>query len=210
MAERLNLEVVRQFWADKAQSTSNRWTSPDMLEFELALLGPLAAEAANVLDLGSGHGELSRQLCPPGRRLLAVDWEEGFASAFVEPHHEFRVSLVTDFNSAERFDLVLLFGVVTCLELHQELQAYDRLAASLATGGTAVVKNQCAVAGEFVVDSHSEALGTRYSGRYPAQDEQQARLRDVFADVEAVPYPDAFNPWPNSRHVAFLCRSPRA
>lgn len=209
MTERLNTQVIRQFWAEKARSASNRWTSPDMLEFELALLEPLAAQARVVLDLGSGHGDLSRRLCPPGRRLVAVDWEDGFAAAFSEPHHEFRTCLVTDFTTDEEFDLALLFGVITCLELEQELQVYDRLAAAVAPGGTAVVKNQCATGEEFVVDTHSEALGTRYAGRYPALAEQQARLEAVFAEVEPVDYPDQFNPWLNSRHVAFLCRGGR-
>ncbi|MCW2667005.1 MAG: Methyltransferase domain protein [Frankiales bacterium] len=205
----LNQAVLRGFWADKAREASNRWTSPDLLAYELSLLAPLAQGARSVLDLGSGHGDLSRRLCPPGTRLVAVDWEPGFATAYTEPEHAFVQSLVTDFRTDERFDLVLLFGVVTCLELAEELQVYGALAAHVGPGGVAVVKNQCSTGREFAVDTHSEALATRYSGRYPSDEEQQARLQAVFADIEVIHYPDQFNPWPNSRHLAFVCREPR-
>jgi len=207
-AERLNREVLRRFWANKAQTASNRWTGDRVLEFELAMLRHLVPAGAAILDLGSGHGELSRKLCPPDGRLVAVDWEAGFSTAFTAPQHSFVTETVTDYEPSALFDVALLFGVVTSLELREEEEVYDKISRCLKSHGVAVVKNQCANADEFVVDGYSEALGTFYSGRYPSRSDQLARLTARFGAVEPLDYPADLNPWPESGHVAFLCHNP--
>lgn len=206
----LNRDAIRAFWAERARLPTTRWTPSEMLEFELGLLAPLAASATSVLDLGSGHGELSRLVAGGTRRLVAIDWEPAFARSFDRPNEQFCEALVTEFSTSDRFDLVLLFGVVTSLEVEEENSLYRRMASWLAPRGTAVVKNQCSVGEAFVVDTYSEALTARYSGRYPSEAEQLARIQQNFASVEVVHYPPELNRWENSRHVAFVCRGGQA
>jgi SAM-dependent methyltransferase len=202
----LDHEVIRAFWAQKSQEERNRWTSEAMLAHELALLGELAPAPRSVLDLGSGHGELSRPLAGETADLVAVDFAPAYARSFTGPRHRFEADGLDAFEPAEQFDLVLLFGVVTSLDRAEEQRLYERMAQWLTDDGVAVVKNQCSTGEEFVVSGWSEALQAHYSGRYPGVEEQADRLRRAFATVEVVPYPMHLNTWETSAHVAFVCR----
>ncbi len=202
----LDHEIIRAFWARKSQEERNRWTSEAMLAHEQALLGELAPAPRAILDLGSGHGELSRPLAGATADLVAVDFAPAYARSFDGPRHRFHADGLDAFEPDGEFDLVLLFGVVTSLDATQEEQLYDRMAGWLAADGIAVVKNQCSVGEEFVKTGWSEALGTDYSGRYPSVEAQAERLRRAFASVEVIPYPQHLNTWETSAHVAFVCR----
>jgi SAM-dependent methyltransferase len=202
----LDHEVIRAFWAQKSQEERNRWTSDAMLAHEQALLDELAPVPRSILDLGSGHGELSRPLAGETADLLTVDFAPAYARSFTGPRHRFQAGGLDAFEPDERFDLVLLFGVVTSLDATQEEQLYERMARWLSDDGVAVVKNQCSTGEEFVKTGWSEALAADYSGRYPSVEEQADRLRRAFATVEVLPYPSHLNTWETSAHVAFVCR----
>src|SRR6185436_15932816 len=135
----------------------------------------------SILDLGSGHGELSRPLAGDCADLVAVDFAPAYARSFSAPRHRFEASGLDVFEPAERFDLVLLFGVVTSLDVDEEQRLYARMAQWVTDDGVAVVKNQCSRGEEFVRTGWSEALGTDYSGRYPNVEQQAVRLRRAFA-----------------------------
>ncbi len=201
-------EISRQFWLVKARDSSNRWTPSKMLEFELDLATGVLGGGRTVLDLGSGHGELSRRIAQHPVQLVAVDWVVEFTRAFDAPNHSFVQSTVAEYETEDEFDLVLLFGVVTCLTRDEEVLVYRKAAEWVAPDGSLIVKNQCARHDEFVFTGVSEALGSEYSGRYPNAAEQRSRLVGHFRSVEMVAYPDQFNPWDNSFHVAFVCREP--
>lgn len=207
-AESLDHATIRAFWERRSREGRTRWTPAAMLEYELAWLRAIVPPGRPVLDLGSGHGELSRPLAS-GSRLVAVDFAPGYGASFTEPGHEFVESSVQAFDTSERFGAVLLFGVVTALEEADELPLYRRIGGWLEDGGVAIVKNQCAVDEQFVVSGYSEELGADYSGRYPTAAEQGARLREAFATVEVRPYPPELNRWETSAHVGFACREPR-
>lgn len=207
--DRINADVVRDFWSQKAKSSSNRWTSSAMLDYEIALLEPFANVAESILDLGSGTGDLSRAIVGDKSTLTAVDYIPDFARAFSDSNHEFICSTVSNYTDSRRFGLILLMGVITCIDIDEEIRTYDNCAELIAANGTLVVKNQCAVEEEIVFNGVSEKLGSEYSARYPNWEEQLGHLSQRFAGVEVVRYPAELNPWPNSFHVAFICKEPR-
>jgi SAM-dependent methyltransferase len=206
----LDHEVIQAFWARKSQEERNRWTSDAMLAHEQALLRELVPAPRSILDLGSGHGELSRPLAGTTADLLAVDFAPAYGRSFTGPRHRFEAGGLDAFEPAEAFDLILLFGVVTSLDATEEQRLYERMAQWLTDDGVAVVKNQCSTGDEFVTTGWSEALAANYSGRYPSVEEQASRLRRAFATVEVVPYPPHLNTWETSAHVAFVCRGQAA
>jgi hypothetical protein len=202
--------TIREFWKRKAQDGTTRWTGDDMLAFELHEFAPLIPAGATLLDLGSGMGELSRGLTPPDGALVAVDAEPDMAVGFTgDPRFRFEAADVVEYHPAIVSDVTLLFGVVTHLTVDEEEAVIDTIRDSLADDGLAIIKNQCSDAEGFEVDTMSEALGTRYVGRYPGIAEQRGRLLTRFAVVDAMPYPPELKKHPNSTHVAFLCREPR-
>lgn len=200
----LNQKVIRNFWARKASESSNRWTSSEVLAFERRMLKPLIGKSFSILDLGCGHGELSRSLVDEHCELLGVDFIPDYSRSFKEPNHSFIESAVTEFTVTRTFDLVLLFGVVTYLTLSEEINVYRTIDRALSVRGIAVIKNQCSFENEFFINRYSDVLRADYSARYPTVSEQCSRLQDVFPAVRMVHYPNELNAWTNSRHVAFF------
>lgn len=201
--------TIREFWKKKAQDGTTRWTGDDMLAYEQEHFASSVPAGAAILDLGSGMGELSRSLTPADGTLLAVDAEPGMAPGFEgDERFRFEVADVATYRPEIVADLTLLFGVVTHLTLAEENAVYDAIRDSLADDGLAIIKNQCSDSEGFEVDTMSEALGTRYVGRYPGVSEQVERLESRFASVEVDAYPSSLKKHPNSSHVAFLCTEP--
>ncbi|HEY0258750.1 MAG TPA: class I SAM-dependent methyltransferase [Lacisediminihabitans sp.] len=206
----MDKDIVKEFWRKRALTGHTRWTGDGMLAFDQALLRPLVGDDTRILDLGSGFGELSRSICGPGDSLVAVDQEPGMAAGFEgDDRFAFVHSSVVDYVPEGRFDLVLLFGVITHLTEEEEEAVYSVIVSALATAGVAVIKNQCSDGADLTVDTYSEALGASYVGRYPSVESQRSRLARRFGSVEIVEYPPELKMHRNSSHVAFVCREPR-
>jgi len=204
----LDPQVIRDFYQQVSQRERGRWTSNEMLDFDLRLLRGLAPNPVSILDLGSGHGELSRPLAGDHADLVAVDFAPAYGSSFGGARHTFVPANLEDFESARNFDLILLFGVVTYTDIEQEARLYRRIVRWLDGDGLLVVKNQCALGTELVKTGYSEALDAEYSARYPTAEEQHQMLASVFGSVEEQKYPDPLNTWADTVHIAFICRDP--
>lgn len=201
--------MARDFWKKKSLEGSTRWTGKEILDYEKERLSRLVEPGARILDLGSGTGDLSRAITPLDGSLIAVDYEQGMAKAFEdEARFRFECGNVVDYQLSGTADVILLFGVVTCIGLEQEECVYDNIRNTLVDDGLAVVKNQCSDGDEFEVDEWSEALGARYVGRYPSLHSQRERLEERFREVQVEIYPVRFKRHQDSTHFAFYCRRP--
>lgn len=198
--------IIRSFWRDMAKQASNRWTTRGILEFELALLAEVAPAPKKVLDLGSGHGELSRRFAAGEALLTAVDFEDGFRDSFSGRRERFILCDVLDFESEESWDVVMLMGVALYLTGQEAYQLYKKIGSFLESGGIAIIKHQVTKGREKIFQGFSENLGRDYWGRYPNLSDEYSSLARVFSSVEKVEYPKQFNGWPDTEHVAFLCR----
>jgi SAM-dependent methyltransferase len=203
----MDKSVVREFWRKRAETGTTRWTGEHMLEYDRELLTPFVRADSAILDLGSGFGELSRSVVGAEGTLAAVDQEPSMGLAFRDDSRfEFVSSGVVDFVPASKFDLVLLFGVVTHLTETEENATYALIAGVLAPDAVAVIKNQCSDGDDFEVDTFSEHLGTAYVGRYPSVEHQLSRLARYFGRVDIIVYPDTLKMHGNTSHVAFVCQ----
>ncbi|MCM2305842.1 MAG: class I SAM-dependent methyltransferase [Sulfuritalea sp.] len=205
----MDKRVIDQFWRQRATEGGGRWTEPEMLDYELSMLTPYVGANCHILDLGSGPAALSTRLLGPSCRLTAVDKYQSFLDSIPsDPRINTVCSDVVNFSyTTATYDLILLFGVVTHLDLAEELAVYENAARGLADSGVLAVKNQSSHHGEKQVDGYSESLKCHYVGRYPDIPGQAARLGRFFGKVEIRHYPPAFDKWPDTTHVCFLCSS---
>jgi SAM-dependent methyltransferase len=204
-------DFVREFWAQKAQQTegSIRWTDERMLRQDLGVIETALPEAGGaLLDLGCGTGDLFAAFLDRLEHVTAVDMEPEFIARLPrDPKVTGVVSSLRTHTPERTYDVGLMFGVVTYLTVEEEESAYRMLRRAVPTPGAVVVKNQCARSDDdLLVDRFSEAVGSRYVGRYPSLSGQQDRLASVFDEVSVLPYPEELNPWPDTLHVAFVCR----
>lgn len=198
--------VIDQFWRQRSSQGDGRWTEPGMLDYEVALLSPHVIPNCHILDLGSGSAALSRRLLGPSSTLTAVDKYRGFLDSIPpDPRITTLCSDVVNFEYPVAYNLILLFGVVTHLDLEEELKVYAKAARGLAVPGVFVVKNQVSRAEEKLVDGYSETLKCHYVGRYPDIPGQAARLGRIFSRVEVHAYPNQFDKWPDTTHACFIC-----
>lgn len=204
----MDKSVIDSFWKKRAAAGKGRWTEHALLDFELAWLSQLIPSEARILDLGSGPGELSSRLLPPQGQLTLVEKYPDFLKLAPTGQNIRHVCCdVLNFANTERFDVILLFGVVTHLTVAEETLIYRTIAGLLAHQGVLIVKNQVSCGEEKLVSGYSNGLQQEYCGRYPGLDSQRERLSNVFSDVRVVHYPHQFNPWPDTKHTAFVCLS---
>lgn len=202
----MDKDVIDQFWRQRAEQGTGRWTEHHMMEYEQDFLSRYLFSNCRILDLGSGPASLSQLLLNESSLLTTVDKYQGFLDSIPpDPRITKICSDVVEFQYPAPYDLILLFGVVTHLEPEEELRVYEKAAAGLTPQGVLVVKNQVSRAEEKHVDGYSENLNCRYVGRYPDISGQAARLRHFFPEVKICPYPPEFDKWPDTQHVAFVC-----
>lgn len=203
-------EFASDFWNRRAQQTegSIRWTDDAMLRHDRAVVGGvLPTSGGSLLDLGCGTGDLFAGLLDRLEHVTAVDMVAEFVDRLPKDAKvDGVVSPLMSFDPARTYDVGVLFGVVTYLGPDDELTVYRLLRRAVPRPGAVVVKNQCSRGEDLLVDRFSDAFGQRYVGRYPSVEGQRDRLATVFDEVTVQSYPDQLNPWPDSRHVAFVCR----
>ena len=204
----LNKPLIRSFWKRRSIEVSNRWTKDNFLNFENAYLTqrrPQSSKPIKILDLGSGSGELSKGLQKVGDTLVAVDFEENYSRFFMESEFQFfNPCDVTSFESNEKFDVILLYGVVTHLNEIEENKVYRKILNLLSLSGIAIIKHQVSLAGDLVINSYSDVLGQDYSARYPSHLTTEIKLNGLFREVEVLEYPNEFNTFNNTKHVAYF------
>jgi cyclopropane fatty-acyl-phospholipid synthase-like methyltransferase len=206
----IDTKLVQEFWRLRAQEEDSRWTSKLYLDFEINTVKQLHQNKSSmrILDLGSGSGSLSRHLTNQRDKLTAIDFEPSFQRFFLnENRFNFIHGKVDQFISKEKYDLILLFGVVTHLNESEESATYKNMAYMLGDSGVVVVKNQCSDSEEFIFNGFSRDLGVNYSARYPNINEQKNRLQKYFANVEILMYPEWSKKYPNSSHFMFICKN---
>lgn len=202
--DELRPEVINKFLQQQNAKVADRWTGEDILNYELSVLGNLIKPHSKILDLGSGSGELSRNLCRESGWLTAVDLGTHYAQCFLKNNHNFIASNVLDYKTEEKFDIVLLFGVVTYLMPIEEKDVYSKISSFLAPQGIAIIKNQCSDAESFIINEYSQKLEIDYSARYPSIAEQQQNLSLYFSKIQVQKYPANLKRHNNSKHVMFI------
>jgi len=204
---KLNKDLIRDFWRHISLKESNRWTTRDTLNFEITYLSDLIknCKILDILDLGSGSGELSREIMRKNDKLIAVDYEPTYSRFYNNFNNEFfHCQDLLDYSNDEKFGLILLFGVVTHLELHEETLIYRKIKSMISQPGYIVIKNQVSLSHEIVVNDFSNDLGVNYSARYPSLGSQQQLIWEVFGNVRSLVYPKNLNRFKNTINVAFI------
>ena len=198
--------VIDAFWKKRSAEGKGRWTDDALLQYELGWLASYTPPHARILDLGSGPGELSSRLLPENGKLTLVEkYPDFLKQAPTAPNIRHVCCDILLFDVPERYDLILIFGVVTHLTEDEEELIYHKALNLLSSGGTLIVKNQVSKGEEKLVSGYSTKLQQDYCGRYPGLDSQFERLQNIVRGVEIIRYPDHFNPWPDTGHAAFVC-----
>ena len=190
----------REFWERRARlygqicvdSITLFETNPEVIEqrvrFEREHIVPVLdlEPSMRVLDLGCGPGRWTSYLAPRCARVVAVDYSRGMVEAArlqVPKEHlhkvEFVVQSAAGFHRAEQFDLILMLGLVVCLDDVQTAHTFRNAASMLAPGGRLISKESIGLLGRFEIrDKYSEVLQEKYTATYRSDEEFKALFAD--------------------------------
>jgi trans-aconitate methyltransferase len=196
-------DTIREFWTGRASvdgHVASRFHS-EHDRYDLPAIEALCGPGARILDLGCGTCSVANTLVERTPcSVHAVDYVAEFLhNAIDDARLTTEVGDVRTYRSDERFDAILLLGVITYVESAAERVAlYRNCAEMLKPGGTLFVKAQFGVADEVRVDTWSEALGAHYRAIYPTVPAETALLAADFAVEVRDPYPAALSPHANT------------
>lgn len=202
---------INAFWSARTKVEDRRlatnYRDDGRLGYDTELVKKYVKHNSSILDLGAGTCTLTAPFLDiPIEKVVAVDRYEGFLNKV--PDHPLLTKICADvaqFYSTQIFDLILLFGVVNFLSHDEELSLYESCSKMMAEDSVFIVKNQCGIANEVLIDKFSEELGTHYHARYPHFEDQFSKL-STFFKVELVDiYPNEINRWEDTHFYAFIC-----
>jgi 2-polyprenyl-3-methyl-5-hydroxy-6-metoxy-1,4-benzoquinol methylase len=141
---------VDAFWAGRTSIEDSRvatnYRDDGRISYDVDFVRRYLPAEANILDLGAGTCTLSVELLDQARRIVAVEKQPGFLDK--APEHPRLIKSCSDivvFNSQERFDAVLMFGIVNFLTLEEEKSVYKSCHRYIGDDGVLLVKHQCGV-----------------------------------------------------------------
>jgi trans-aconitate methyltransferase len=206
-------DVYKDFWLSRTAVEGPRAARfhGDHDAYDLAAIAEHGGEAVErVLDLGCGTCVVPNLIVDRlGWRVHAVDYVPEFLThALEDPRITTEVGDARSYDSPERYDMVLLLGVINYLDVAERRDLYARCAGMLNPGGALLVKAQLGVRETVEVDTFSEQVGARYRAKYPHLDGEVALLDEAFATVAVTdPYPASFSRFENTHFHHLVART---
>ncbi len=184
---------------------ATRFHDSDAHVYDLAFIRPFLRPNRYALDLGTGSGLLAYEMAKVVEKVIAVDkYESFFSPQYRSDNLEFIECDVHDFKSKHRFDIVLLFGVITYLDYEQSIRVYQLAHNLLNDDGVLLVKHGCGLKEDVLVDGYSEHLNSHYVALYKQVEVEKQLLAEYF-NVEVVDiYPQHLNRWENTKYFGFI------
>lgn len=201
---------IDEFWNRRASITSPRiathFKEDDTLDYDVSLIESLLSADSKVLDLGCGTGAVTNRIADKVQEICAVDKQAGFLEHITRsPGVRTVQSDVLGFFDTQRYDMILLFGVMNYFSEREAEEIYANCSAMLSDGGTLLVKHACGVQDTVVVDQYSEEIQDHYHAVYRHVDIEQRLLCKQFKVEKVDIYPDHLNRWENTHFYAFVC-----
>jgi len=198
------------FWQKRYQSGRSRWTSTKMLEFEVSLIEKLIINKnkTRILDLGCGKSEITRCLDQSKIQVTAMDNQPSLTPYYLKfPNYDYVCADLENLVLKTDYDLVLSFGLLSCIPLHKQKLLLEVARQSLIQGSVFVLKSQFSISGEAqYVDGFSSRLDEQYMAVYPDVSKVTETLRGMYSEVQTVEYPPIFQEHANTKHFALIAR----
>lgn len=205
----MDKKKIDKFWKAQTKITDPRiatnFRNDGRLKYDIELVSKFVHQGSIILDLGAGTCTLSSAFLDRAEKIVAVDkFSDFFNLAPKHPKLETHCSDIMDFRCNELFDVILLFGVVNFINSEEEKALYQSCYSMLKNDGAFIVKNQCGIHEEIIVDKYSEQLKSDYHARYPFVETQKDMLSKLFEVEQLDIYPKEINIWKDTHFYAFV------
>lgn len=209
----INKAKVDQFWSRRAKNISDEriathFKRDDSHIFDLRLVEKYITTKSAVLDLACGTCYIANRLVDKVKFIKAVDKFGEFLKFAKKVDKLVTVEAdIAEFKDSQKYDVILLFGIMVFFDEKATVAIYKKCRNLLAKNGTLIVKHQCGVGQDVVINHYSPQIGDHYHAVYKHLDYDISLLSRYFK-VEIVDiYPPRLNPWQNTHFYAFVCKA---
>lgn len=207
MANKINYwQGLSERITDPKQTKNKR---PDTSDLEIEFITKYFNKEDDILDIGSGSGLIVNKLIDHVKSIIAVEKFEGF-SKFISDNPNILVvnAGLEGFRIRKEFDGILSTGVSQCFGKEDIIPMYENIYEMLKTGQYFIMRMQCGLKEDVIVNGYSEELKTDYFASYRQLDSEIELLKSTgFKEVEIFDiFPDSLNVWDNTRHFIFVCK----
>ena len=196
----------REFFEDKI--TAVRFHKDDRLKYDVDLVSRYLDKGKRLLDLGCGTGAMVDEFVDICKEIYAVDKYDFFVNRCVESAKVKKfVSDITDYRVNEKFDVIIIFGVMIYIIGDDIDRVYENCLSMLNEGGHLIIRNQFGVNEDVLIDKFSEELGRNYFAEYRYLGREVETLKKIgFSRIEVVDiYPKSMNKWSNTHNYVLIC-----
>lgn len=212
-----NEKKAQQFWSNKnitdIKDDPTRHGDNERLMYDLNhILNVLGNKNVNsLLDLGAGTGQLTKAINTKIsiKKRVLVEKNLTFIKQITK---EKNMNLVNEdihdfcLNHNNMYDLILLFGVMNSIERGNAYKIYKLLENMMDKDSILIIKHQCGIKQEVIIDNYSSKLKSFYTARYPHHEDELTTLKNVF-DVQVYDiYPKELNKFTNTHFFSYVCK----
>jgi len=211
--KKISRKQVNNFWSKRAQikdaRISTHFKQDDTHLYDLDLIKKYATSKSNVLDVACGTCFLTNQLADNVAYIKGTDkFGEFLEHCQVSKKFEVQQADILTYQDKRKYDLILMFGIITYFDDDDTALIYKRYKKLLTKGGVLIVKHQCGLENDVLIDKFSEQIGDKYQANYKHVNKDLSILKKHFANVELIDiYPSRLNVWENTHFFAFVCKN---
>lgn len=168
-----------------------------------------ADKNTKVLDLAAGSGGALNLYYDKVQSVLAVEKFKEFSDLIVRADNVKIINEdIKDFDTNEKFNLVLLFGVMQFFSEQESKELYAKCKKISNGGGNLIIKQQFGLKEDVIVEYSSE-LKQEYFSTYRHIDKEIELLKSVgFKKISQFDiYDKNANRWDNTHFFALVCQS---
>lgn len=201
-------EFYKNRKSNKDKVLAVRLHEDERLKYDLELISNYIDDEKKILDLGCGTGVIVNEIADNCKEIHAVDKYDFFVKECIEsPKVKTYVSDIIDFYVEEKFDIIIIFGVMIYITGDDIATVYRNCMDMLNVNGKLIIRNQFGVLDDVLIDKFSEELNFNYFAEYRTKERETKILKNIgFNDVEVIDiYPKEMNKWDNTHNYALIC-----
>ncbi|MDA1354059.1 MAG: class I SAM-dependent methyltransferase [bacterium] len=200
------------FWENQAKQQdkylATHFKKDSTHERDFEFIRKYTSKQSRILDMAAGTCIVTSRLAPTVKHITAVDKFQTFLDE-CPPIHNITCMQgdIQTMPISGHYDIILLFGIMNYFTPEEAGNIYQKYAKHLNKGGLILIKHQCGVNEDILIDTYSEQLGRNYSAFYRSTETELKLLAPHFNSIETIDiYPPELNRWENTHFYAFVCR----
>lgn len=211
----MDRKKIDSFWHKRSKikhpRISTHFKSDDCHLFDLKLINKYIKPSVTILDLACGPCYYANRLISKVKHIKAVDkFANFFSYCKKNPNLTTVQSDILSYNDKKQYDLVLLLGIMHFFDEKERELVYRKCQNFLKQKGVLIIRHQCGVSDDIVIDQYSEEIKDHYRAKYLYLN-KEIKMLEKYYRVELVDiFPKRLNRWSNSHYYAFVCRAKKS